>query len=159
VKNRVKAIMFGLLFMLINLVMVYIFGQITDLTCTKSEGNVTQCIAERSLLGVISISTREFVDVNDARIESNCDDEGCTYRVILTTTNGQQPLTNAYTSGESGKARLVNDINDYIDSPDRTEVLNMRDSGSLWAALMSFGLSLFGLYLIIVRGLFAPVGD
>ena len=158
-KNRGKSILFGLLFMVVNLVMVFIFGQITELTCTKPESNLVKCTAERQLLGIVTVSTREFVGVNAAGLDSSCDEDGCTYRVILTTNKGQEPLTGYYSSGQNGKLKIVEGINDYAGTQKQTEPLNLQESSGLWAALMSFGFSLFGLYLIIVKGIFAPGGE
>ncbi len=158
-KNRGKPILFGLLFMVFNLVMVFIFGQITELTCSKSESNIVTCNAARNLLGILSISTRQFTDISNASVVSSCDDEGCTYRIVFATSKGSEPMTNYFSSGETKKVKIAREINDYIGSTSQTEELKLQDNSGLWAALMSFGFSLFGLYLIIVKGIFGPKSD
>ena len=159
IKNCFKTILFGLLFMIISLVSIYIFGQVTHLTCNKDQNNAVQCEAEKKLIDIVSLSKRKFSNVTNAAVESSCDDDGCSYRVLLMTSEGQEPLTVYYSSGESAKQNMADQINVYAKSTGISEELTMQDNSGLWASLMSFAFMLVGLYLIIVRGIFAPAQE
>ena len=156
-KNCGKAILIGLAFVGMGLVFVFVFGQITELSCEKPKVNVTQCTLERKFLGILTVSTKEFSDINDAWVESSCDDEGCTYRVMLLTSMGQQPMTGYYSSGESVKVRMAREINQYIQSEDFAPVF-MSDKSGMFFALFALIFVLVGLYIIIMKGIIQPLG-
>jgi hypothetical protein len=154
-KNRTKNILYGVLIIIVGLVFVYIFGKVTDMTCSHPEPAVTRCVVEEQLLGVMTVSQKTFSDVNNAKVQSNCDDDGCTYRVALTTTSGQEPLTGYYTSGLPAKENTASQINSYISTGSEEELVINENSG-LFAALFSSAFVLLGLYMIIVKGIFNP---
>jgi hypothetical protein len=107
-------------------------------------------------LGVFTLSTREFKDVYRADVEESCDDEGCNYRVLLTTLEGEQPLTSYYTSGWSGKEETATQINTFIRTSSNRGTLSLQENSGLWASLLSLVFVLVGVYQIIVQGLIKP---
>ena len=153
--DRAKSILFGLVFMVIGLVFVFVFGQISELQCEKPQLYVTQCFLELKFLGIFPVSTRTFLDVNDAWVETSCDDDGCSYRVMLLTSDGQQPLTNYYSSGYDAQEDMAWEINNYIQSEEDVPLFMTEKSG-LFFALFASVFVLVGLYFIIVKGLIAP---
>jgi len=155
-KDRMKTILFGLGFVVLGMVFVFVFGQITEFRCEKPKVNVTQCTLDRKFLGILSVSQKEFADVNDAWVESSCDDDGCTYRVALLTSEGQQPMTGYYSSGESAKANMAREINNYIGSEDDAPIFLTEKSG-LFFALFALVFVFIGLYLIIIKGIVQPM--
>ncbi len=111
-KTAIKSLLFGLVFMVMGLVFMFIFGQVTDLTCAKTLEGKPECAMEVKFLGGFTLSSNEVRDVTRADVEESCDDEGCSYRVVLTTIEGQQPLTSYDTSDWSGKEEIAARIND-----------------------------------------------
>jgi hypothetical protein len=90
-------------------------------------------------------------------VETSCDEDGCSYRVVLLTSNGQQPLTNYYSSDYSAREEMTWEINSYIQSEDNTPLFLTEKSG-LIPALFSLIFVLVGLYQTIVKGLIQPEG-
>lgn len=158
-KTDTKSILIGLFFMVIGLVFMFIFGQVTDLSCTKNAAGRAECSTEVKFLGVFTLSSSAFKDVYRSEVEESCDDEGCNYRVILTTIEGQRPLTAYYTSDWSGKEKIAAEINDYIGASAGRESLSIQENSGLWASLLSLAFALIGLYQMIVNGLIKPNQD
>lgn len=158
-KMDIKSLLFGLFFMVMGLVFMFIFGQVTDLTCAKTLGGKTECATEVKFLGVFMLSSNSFRDVYRADVEESCDAEGCSYRVVLTTIEGQQPLTSYYTSNWSGKEEIAVRINDYVGTTSNREPLTLQENSGLWASLLSWAFVLVGVYQMIVNGLIKPNQD
>ena len=158
-KTDLKSLIIGLVFMVMGLVFMFIFGQVTDLSCSKTPEGKTECATEVKFLGVFTLSSNHFWDVYRADVEESCDDEGCNYRVVLTTIEGQQPLTSYYTSNWSAKDRIAAQINDYVGMTADREPLTLQENSGLWASLFSLVFVLVGVYQMIVNGLIKPNQD
>jgi hypothetical protein len=89
-------------------------------------------------------------------VEESCDDEGCNYRVVLTTLEGEQPLTSYFTSSWTGKEKTATQINDFIQSSSNRGTLSIQENSGLWASLFSLVFVLVGIYQVIVQGLIKP---
>lgn len=142
--------------MVMGLVFMFIFGQVSDLSCTKNLNGRAACNMDVKFLGVFTLSTREFKDVYRADVEESCDEDGCNYRVLLTTIEGEQPLTSYYTSNWSGKEQTATQINDFIQSSTNRGTLSIQENSGLWASLLSLVFVLVGVYQIVVQGLIKP---
>lgn len=151
-----KSIIIGLVFMVLGIFFMFIFGQVTDLTCVKTESGKTECTKVVNFLGVIPLSSRGFRDVYRAEVEESCDDEGCSYRVNLITIDGERPLTSYYTSGWASKEEIAGQINTFIGSNLNRGALSIQDKSGLWASLLSLVFLLVGLYQLILKGLIQP---
>ena len=158
-KTDIKSLLFGLVFMVMGLVFMFIFGQVTDLTCAKTPEGKTECTTEVKFLGVFTLSSNNFRDVYRADVEESCDDEGCSYRVVLTTIEGQQPLTSYYMSNWSGREKIAARINGYVGTASSREPLALQENSGLWASLFSLIFVLVGVYQMIVNGLIKPNQD
>ncbi len=156
-KDRAKSILFGLVFLILGLVFMFVFGQVSELRCEKPQLYVVQCSLEQKFLGIFHVSAKSFLDVNDAWVETSCDDDGCSYRVVLLTSDGQQPMTNYYSSGLSDKEDMAWEINSYIQAEGNASLFLTEKSG-LFPALFSMVFVLVGLYQMIVKGLLQPKG-
>jgi hypothetical protein len=142
--------------MVMGLFFMFIFGQVTDLSCARNSDGRTACSTEVKFLGVFTLSTREFKDVYRADVQESCDDEGCNYRVLLTTLEGEQPLTSYYTSSWSGKEETAAQINNFIQDSSNRGILSIQENSGLWASLLSLVFVLSGLYQIVFQGLIKP---
>jgi len=155
-KADLKSILFGLVFIVLGIFFMFIFGQVTDLSCSKTAAGRTQCVKGVKFLGVIPLSSSEFRDVYRAEVEESCDDDGCSYRVVLTSMDGERPLTSYYTSGWDSKQELAGQINAFIGSNMNGGTLSLQESSGLWASLLSLIFLLVGLYQLILKGLIQP---
>ena len=135
---------------------MFIFGQTTDLTCAKTEAGTTVCSKEVTFLGVIPLSSNDFREVYRAEVEESCDDEGCSYRIVLTTIDGTRPLTSVYTSNWLGKNEMAAQINTFIGSNNNRGELALQEKSGLWASLLSMVFLLVGLYQLLLKGLIQP---
>ena len=151
-----KSILFGLVFMIMGIFFMFVFGQVTDLSCEKTETGKIECSKGVKFLGVIPLSNSEFRDVYRADVEESCDDDGCSYRVVLTTIDGELPLTSYFTSGWAGKEEIAGQINAFIGSNLNRETLSIQENSGLWASLFSMVFLLVGLYQLIPKGLIQP---
>jgi hypothetical protein len=151
-----KSILFGLVFMVLGIFFMFIFGQVAELSCTKTAAGETECSKVVKFLGVIPLSSSEFRDVYRAEVEENCDDDGCSYRVVLTSIDGERPLTSYYSSGWDSKQELAGRINAFIGSNVSGGTLSIQENSGLWASLLSLVFLLVGLYQLILKGLIQP---
>jgi hypothetical protein len=77
---------------------VVIFGNSTELTCARLEGENPTCKMDRQFLGRYQVSSRIVENVTDVEIEEDCDEDGCSYRPVLYTAAGQGvPVNDVYT--------------------------------------------------------------
>jgi hypothetical protein len=67
-------------------------GQITHLTCTRRHTIEVNCTLRRDLFGWATISQRDLLDLTDAVLGENCD-EDCYYWVSLQTATETMRLT------------------------------------------------------------------
>jgi len=94
---------------------VVIFGNSTELTCARVAGENATCRINRLFLGRYQVSSRTVGNVTDAEIEEDCDD-GCSYRPVLYTADGQGiPLNDVYTDWGPVK-KQVDDIDSFLSS-------------------------------------------
>ena len=66
-------------------------------------------------------------------METNCDDEGCTYRVLITAPGHTVPLSDTYTSDHDEQRGLVKRINDFLHDPGQTNL--EVETGGGWFAM------------------------
>lgn len=155
-KTDKKSILIGLMFMIIGIFFMFIFGQTTDLSCAKNDVGKTECTKTVKFLGVVPLSTGEFRDVYRAEVEESCDEDGCSYRVVLMTIDGQRPMTSYYTSDWSGKEQIAAQINTFIGATANRGPFFIQEQSGLWPSLFSMIFVLVGLYQLILKGLIQP---
>ncbi len=104
---------FVVLFPLIGCLAFYFLGQSTTLDCTRLESAVINCQKQNHLLGVYPLGAESIGRLQGAWVEEECDD-GCTYRVVLQTEQGDVPLTSYLSSGHSSKDEIAGQINMFV---------------------------------------------
>ena len=82
-------------------------------TCEYIEPEQIDCAISRTIYSLAPVGTVTAHGVNQAWVDRNCD-EDCTYRVVLTTEDGDVPVTDMYSSGYDDKRQLADDINTYL---------------------------------------------
>jgi hypothetical protein len=111
--RRLRTVIFGLLFALMGVAFLFIFGQRIDLVCRRQERQAVTCEKAQSFLGIIPWKKERFTGITGAYVDENCSDS-CKYRVVFTTARGVVPLTGAYTSGYNAKAQMVSQIDGFF---------------------------------------------
>jgi hypothetical protein len=149
--KKIKSMLFGFLIAGIGWLVIVIFGQVSTLQCAHTETSQVACIKQVTLLGLMPIREEMVRDVRGAWVAESCDDDGCTYRVVLNTGEGDVPLTVYYSSGWRSKQETVTQINEYI-SRRGDEPLEIREGIGIVAALLGGILMIVGAGIAIVRG-------
>lgn len=103
---------FGLVVILIGLVILYLFGQTSQLVCSRQVDNTVNCSLKINVLGWIPIHSAEVTGVQSARVgQRDCSGTNCYYRVELVQANGLTPFTSNYSGGQSDKQVIADQIN------------------------------------------------
>ncbi len=131
-----RMIIFGLVFSLSGLAVVFSFGRLNTLSCVQ--GDPVSCtLTQESLFTNTTIRIR---DLKGAEIREHDSDESTTYQVLLMTEGGKLGLTSYSSSGYWQKRKQVDEINAFIQSSQ--PVLEIRQDDRL------FGYSIGGLFFM-----------
>jgi len=102
---------FGLIFVLVGLLILYLFGQTSQLVCNRQADQTVKCSLTISVIGLILIHSAEVSGVQSARVGQDCSGTNCSYRVELLQANGLTPLTSYYSGGQTDKLVIADRIN------------------------------------------------
>jgi hypothetical protein len=105
----------GIPFFLMGALFFVIFARVTTLECRRPEPREIICERRSELVGAVQMRRETIRGLSGAWVDESCDD-GCTYRVVLTTERGDVPLTNAYTSEQRKKIEIAEEVNLFVDS-------------------------------------------
>lgn len=148
--SRIKSLLFGLIFAGMGAVAMIVFGQVSVLRCTYPEPSHLACVKEVKWLGLVPVGEEIISDVRGAWVDESCDSDGCTYRVELSTGQGDLPLTAYYSSGERSKSEAAAEINAYV-AEGEGEALEIREGSGLLGGLIG------GIFIVVGLGI-AVVG-
>lgn len=109
-RQTLSAIGLGIFISGLGLIALYLFGRTTDLTCTRLDEGTYTCRTETSFYHLLTLDSSGIRDLTGAGVDESCDDDDCTYRVLLQTSRGPKPLTSYYSSGYREKERIANQI-------------------------------------------------
>ena len=124
VKSLLALVFFGA-----GLLLSFLLGKIFTLSCHRAD-NADRCVLRVTWLGLTTIKETHIEGLQAAQVEESCDEDGCTYRVVLVTTLQPLPLTDFYSSGESEKQILADKINDFAGNREIRD-LEIRQGGDL----------------------------
>ncbi|MCB9076025.1 MAG: hypothetical protein H6631_00365 [Anaerolineaceae bacterium] len=80
------------LFVLLGLLIVWLTGQSTHLSCVRLTPTTANCLLQRQFLGVIPAGQRDIANVSEVELQEDCFD-GCTYWVELLAEEERVSLT------------------------------------------------------------------
>ena len=149
--DKIKSMLYGILIAGVGWVIIYVFGQVSMLQCARPESSQVVCVKQVTLLGLMPMREETIMDVQGAWIDESCDDDGCTYRVVLDTGQGDVPLTVYYSSGWRSKQETAAQINAYVGGGGGGE-LEVREGIGIVAALFGGIFMIVGAGVAIVRG-------
>ena len=82
-------------------------------------------------MGLVKLTDRPLRQVHSAWVDESCDDDGCTYRVVLETDQGQLPMGTAYSSGSTSKQEQADQVNAFV-KDDSIRQVKIQAGGGLW---------------------------
>jgi hypothetical protein len=149
-KHLLTSIFWGCLISGMGFVALYIFGQVVILDCSRVVGRPATCMKESRFLGVLTVGQQGMGEVDGAYVEEDCDDDGCTYRVVLNTSRGSRPLTSYRSSGYRDKQSVAEQINTFVNSGSE-EALHITVSAGLLGILFPLALVVAGPIVMVRR--------
>ena len=103
----------------LGLLFFFLIGQTSILRCARVENNQVDCTLTTTWMKLRTLRERQIEQLQAAQVETDCDDDGCTYRVLIATTGYELPLSEAYTSDEGEHRALAKKINDFLKDPNQ----------------------------------------
>lgn len=143
-ENWIKLFFGSLVFTLVGLGITYLAGQVSTLDCVKTDGQPV-CRFSVSFMDSVQLKEMSIQELKSASVEEDCDDDGCTYRVVLDTGFGAMAFTDGSDSNYDSKQAKADHINQFLQKPDVT-ALQVKDGGGFWA-YFCFLFVLGGLYM------------
>jgi hypothetical protein len=122
----------GAAFILFGLPLLYFLGQDSRLECSRTDS--VHCSIVVRWMGLAVTSTHEIVQPKTAWVDRTCDTQGCTYRVMIASAQGDVPLTDSYFSDDLAIYANAKQINTYI-AGDQLSNLTLQTSDQLWIIL------------------------
>lgn len=146
--RKVPSLLFGLALTVVGLAMIFLFARESTLRCTHPEPSRVECVKEMTWLWLVPMGQATVTDVEGAWVaEAPCDEYGCTYRVVLSTGQGDVPLTDVYTSGLKWKEELVARITAFVEDG-AEQTLEVREAANPLVLLGGTPFIVVGLYSI-----------
>jgi hypothetical protein len=153
--RRIKGLLFGFIFVVAGATVMFFFARVSELECTHPEPSEVMCEKQVKWLGTVTVGKETIRDVRGASVDESCDEDGCTYRVMVRTGEGSMPLTGYYSSGYGVKARTAAQITEYV-GRSTEEPLQIREGSVLLGVLIGGIFVLAGLG-VALAGLFGRV--
>jgi len=123
----------------------YLLGQVNTLTCERGDRvDDLTCRLTTSWMNIRTLKVRSIPRLDAAGIEEYCDDDGCTYRVILFSGAGNIPLSSAYTSAESSHRMTAERINTFLQ--DGSQQTLEVETGGGWILVVPVIFAVLGLF-------------
>jgi hypothetical protein len=106
----------AVVFAFIGALIVFFTRDVSTLTCTRAQG-APECRLD--IVNTLDRSkAREYTlrGLSEAYVEESCDDD-CTYRLVVVSAAGTQPMTVAYDNDQSSKQQKADSINQFLTDP------------------------------------------
>jgi hypothetical protein len=116
IKQILKSAVWGMVFTGAGILVFFLFGRTTTLSCDRGPKNQITCIRSENLLGIFDFKDEHISSLENAWVSESCDDDGCTYRVELDAARGTFHFTGYTSSGYRSKEDMANQINTFIHS-------------------------------------------
>lgn len=123
-------LLLAFLFVAAGLGTAYLLGQVQILTCERAPGR-QNCQIDTSWMGLIPLRHQTIPPLTGAWVDESCDEDGCTYRVILQTGSGDIPLGIGYSSGLHSKQEMAQKVQAFVADPSQPD-LEIKTGGGLW---------------------------
>lgn len=115
---KIFLVAFGGIFVAAGALFFYFLGIQTQLECYRSE--VINCTLHSTWLNLFELTQEKVDNLQKSWVDSRCDEEGCTYWVMLTTANGEEiHFSDSASSDRDPKRDISNQINAAIQNPQK----------------------------------------
>ncbi|MGD8758940.1 MAG: hypothetical protein PVJ07_01660 [Anaerolineales bacterium] len=143
-----SSLVFGLIFVVTGFVIIFFWGRSITVTCNRAPNLRVSCTSESKLLGLFRVDKDVIAGLEAAWVDESCDEDGCTYCVVLTTSRGEVRPDSTYDSTYASKVDLAGRINSFLQGTEEETVAFQFTKGFV---LTVFGgiFALAGLWLII----------
>ena len=128
---------------LLGLVIAWVTGQVSRLSCQWIETQHIDCRLQRHFLGFIPAGERELNKVSGVELREDCFDD-CTYWVEVSTEAGSVSLTRFGVYSRNRMAAEAQHVADFLNDSDRKTLEHV--SPPAWLGFFA------GLFLIVVGG-------
>lgn len=138
----------GVALVIVGSAMAILFGNLSVFECVRQKPSTNQGECELISSGLLGSSSETLAleSLQDAQIERST--KKSLYRVVFQTTEGEMPLSGAYTSGRGSKEKIVGEIQTFINTPTQESVSVKQDDR--WMGYLIGGIfSLAGCSLVI----------
>lgn len=124
----------GFLLFSAGLITLYLVGRVSTLSCARNEPGEPQCALITTWMGMTQLSDKPLATLSSAFVDESCDEDGCTYRVMLRTAREDLPLISSYSSGRTDKQMKVDQVLSFLaDSSQKS--LQITDGGGLFVLI------------------------
>jgi hypothetical protein len=136
---RIVAVVSGIFFVVVGLVAIIIFEELSTLTCQRVQPTQGSCqFVHSRLLGSYD-KTIPLNQLQSAKVDVSTSSKGGSgYRVVLLTDGGEVPFTIASSSGAEEKQENADRINAFIANPGKTSLRVEQDDR--WSAYFFGGM-------------------
>ncbi|WP_298006209.1 MULTISPECIES: hypothetical protein [Anaerolinea] len=131
-RYELPRLILSFVFVVAGLGMAYLLGQVHTLNCQRTQGR-QHCQIAVSWMGIVPLRQETLNPLQGARVDESCDEDGCTYRVVLRTGSGDVPLGVGYSSGLKSKEDMAETIQAFVANPSQPD-LKVQTGGGLWIA-------------------------
>lgn len=123
----------------------YLLGQMNTLKCEREDrADDAACRLTTSWMNIRTLKERSIPRLDSAGIEEYCDDDGCTYRVVLFSGAGDIPLSSAFSSAENSHRITAEQINTFLQDANQ-QTLEV-ESGGGWLLAVPVIFAVLGLF-------------
>ncbi len=89
-------------------------GQELTLRCNRLDTGEVDCTARKSILGIITLSSKTIGGVQAVSLGQQCVDVDCKYRLEMYSTQGLVPVNEQYTTNYDQQIKLKDQINNFF---------------------------------------------
>jgi hypothetical protein len=130
--DAVKSLL-AVIFVGVGLLLTFLLGQVSTLTCNRV-ADADRCVLRVNWMGLARLGETTIEGLQGARVDESCDEDGCTYRVVVVTALDSIPLEKGYSSGKTAKDESAEKINAFVRDRQIRD-LEVSAGGGLWLVI------------------------
>jgi len=111
------SLLFAGLFIFMGVVFSFYTGNRIHLDCNRQPDQVVDCKIQARWYGLMTMSETTINGLTNASLDEHCDEEDCTYRLILDVSGSKTALTDYYSVQKSPKEEAIQQIQAFLNNP------------------------------------------
>ena len=112
-----SGLLFAALFLGMGLLFSFFTGNRVQLECIRAEAERVDCRILSRWYGLVPLAESQVENLQAASLEVYCDEDDCSYRILLATNRGGIPLTQYYSANRRPKEGAVQAIEEFLADP------------------------------------------